>query len=361
MAEIGILLNIAADHRREDAAVVRDHLALGDLAEPLGFESLFVLEHHFSGYIMSPAPLELLAFYAGRTTRIKLGTAVVVLPWHDPVRVAEQISILDIMCGGRCLFAFGRGRAESEFKAFRIPMEEARGRFVEAAEIVIGALTNERFEYCGAFYRFPELSVRPRPFSRPQERFYAAAMGHESAAVVARLGFGLLTSTQKAWAALADDIAQFHQLANAFGYQTRGPIVLSAVSVAKSRQEARDRAFEYIDREWEKIDHHYRYSEGRIGRTQGYEAYVGAEQYFQQLADRSFREHATAEYMSLQFVGTPDDCIQQIEELIRLTGLAHLVLEFSYGGMPSKDAENNLRVFARDVLPVFQRQGSGRA
>jgi alkanesulfonate monooxygenase SsuD/methylene tetrahydromethanopterin reductase-like flavin-dependent oxidoreductase (luciferase family) len=80
---------------------------MGDLAEPLGFDSLFALEHHFTGYAMSPAPTQLLSYYAGRTKRIQLGTAVIVLPWHDPVRVAEQIALLYILCGGRCVFGFG--------------------------------------------------------------------------------------------------------------------------------------------------------------------------------------------------------------------------------------------------------------
>jgi len=102
--KVGIALNMLTKEGRSDASVVAEHMALGDPAEPLGFDSLFALEHHFTGYAMSPAPTQLLAYYAGRTKRIALGTAVIVLPWHDPVRVAEQIALLDIMCGGRCLF-----------------------------------------------------------------------------------------------------------------------------------------------------------------------------------------------------------------------------------------------------------------
>ena len=81
--KVGIALNMLSEPGRPDVAVVSDHLAMGDLAEPLGFDSLFALEHHFTGYAMSPAPLQLLAYYAGRTKRIMFGTAVIVLPWHD--------------------------------------------------------------------------------------------------------------------------------------------------------------------------------------------------------------------------------------------------------------------------------------
>src|SRR3989449_11640855 len=92
-----------------DAAVFAEHMALGDLAEPLGFDSLFALEHHFTGYAMSPSPLQLLAYYAGRTQRITFGTAVIVLPWHDPIRVAEGIALLDILSGGGAPFGFCGG------------------------------------------------------------------------------------------------------------------------------------------------------------------------------------------------------------------------------------------------------------
>src|ERR1700684_1991854 len=138
--KVGTALSILAQPGRPDVALFNEHMALGDLAEPLGFDSLFALEHHFTGYAMSPSPAQLLSYYAGRPTRSQRGTAVIVLPWHDPVRVAEQIALLDILCGGRCVFGFGRGAASVEYEGFRIPMGEARPRFAEAAEIVVKAL-----------------------------------------------------------------------------------------------------------------------------------------------------------------------------------------------------------------------------
>src|SRR5262249_55584327 len=133
IVKVGIALNMLAKDGRSDADVFAEHLAMGDLAEPLGFDSLWALEHHFTGYAMSPSPTHLLSYYAGRPRRIQLGTAVIVLPWHDPVRVAEEIALVDVYSGGRCLFGFGRGAASVEYAGFRVPMEEARPRFVEAA------------------------------------------------------------------------------------------------------------------------------------------------------------------------------------------------------------------------------------
>src|SRR6185503_5660373 len=149
--KVGIALNILQKEGRSDADVFAEHLALGDLAEPLGFDSLFALEHHFTGYAMSPSPTQLLSYFAGRTKRITLGTAVIVLPWHDPVRVAEEIALLDVLSGGRGVFGFGRGAASVEYAGMRVKMEEARARFVETAKIVVLALTSESFEWKGEF------------------------------------------------------------------------------------------------------------------------------------------------------------------------------------------------------------------
>src|SRR5437879_6978406 len=166
--KVGVALNMLSQAGRSDASVVGEHLVLGDLAEPLGFDSLFALEHHFTGYAMSPAPTQLLSYYAGRTRRIALGTAVIVLPWHDPVRVAEQIALLDILCGGRCLFGFGRGAASVEYAGLRIPMEEARPRFVEAAQIIVKALSQDNFEHEGQFHRIARTAIQPLPISHPE-------------------------------------------------------------------------------------------------------------------------------------------------------------------------------------------------
>src|SRR5919199_324009 len=114
--KVGVALNMLMKDGRSDAEVFHEHMALGDLAEPLGFDSLFALEHHFTGYAMSPSPTQLLSYYAGRTKRLMLGTAVIVLPWHDPIRVAEEIALLDIISGGRGLFGFCRGAASVEYE-----------------------------------------------------------------------------------------------------------------------------------------------------------------------------------------------------------------------------------------------------
>ena len=353
--KVGIALNMLQKEGRSDADVFAEHLALGDLAEPLGFDSLFALEHHFTGYAMSPSPTQLLSYFAGRTKRITLGTAVIVLPWHDPVRVAEEIALLDVLSGGRCLFGFGRGAASVEYAGMRVPMEEARARFVETAKIVVLALTSESFEWKGEFFDIPRTAIRPRPISHPERRFYASSVSPESAEIMATLGFGVLVVMQNEWPKAAEDIQRYRDLAASVGHTPRPPIILTNISVAESRSEAEDRAKIYLSRKWDSIDAHYHFSDGHLASVKGYEFYGGMAKTYSKMKDEGYRKKATEFYVKIQVVGTPDDCIQQIGELQRLTGLDHLVGEFGYGGMPHEDAQLNMRLFADRVMPVLQR------
>jgi alkanesulfonate monooxygenase SsuD/methylene tetrahydromethanopterin reductase-like flavin-dependent oxidoreductase (luciferase family) len=352
--KVGIALNMLTKPGLSDAAVFAEHLALGDLAEPLGFDSLWALEHHFTGYAMSPHPLQLLSYFAGCTKRVTLGTAVIVLPWHDPVRVAEEVALLDVLSGGRCIFGFGRGAASVEYAGMRVAMEEARARFVESAKIVVEALSNESFEWDGEFHKIPRTSIRPRPISHPERRFYASSVSPESAEIMARLGFGVLVIMQNEWAKAAQDIARYRELARSVGHTPRPPIILTNVSCAESREEAQERAGVYLGRKWDSIDTHYHFSDGHLATVKGYEFYGGMAKTYSKMKDESFRKKATEFYVKIQVVGTPDDCLQQIAELRRLTGLEHLVTEFGFGGMPHDQAELNMRLFADRVVPVLQ-------
>jgi alkanesulfonate monooxygenase SsuD/methylene tetrahydromethanopterin reductase-like flavin-dependent oxidoreductase (luciferase family) len=360
--KVGTALNMLTKEGLSDAAVLAEHLALGDLAEPLGFDSLWALEHHFTGYAMSPSPTQLLSYFSGRTKRIALGTAVIVLPWHDPVRVAEEIALLDILSGGRCLFGFGRGAASVEYAGMRIPMEEARARFVESAQIVVKALTHEVFDWSGGFFKIPTTSIRPRPISHPERRFYASSVSPESAEIMAKLGFGLLVIMQNEWPKAAEDIQRYQQISAGVGHAPRPPIILTNISVAESRDEAHERAAIYLSRKWDSIDTHYHFSDGHLASVKGYEFYGKMAKTYAKMKDASYRHEATEFYVKIQVTGTPDDCLQQLAELQRLTGMDHLISEFGYGGMPHEQAELNMRLFAERVMPVLQRDpGFARA
>ena len=123
-----------------DYQVYRNELRLADLVEALGFESIWAVEHHFGDYTMCPDVIQFLTYMAGRTHHAKLGSMVVVLPWHDPIRVAEEVSMLDNLSGGRMILGIGRGLARVEYEGFRLDMSESRTRFIESAECLLAGL-----------------------------------------------------------------------------------------------------------------------------------------------------------------------------------------------------------------------------
>src|SRR4029450_1874072 len=148
---------------RSDREVYTSELRLADLAEPLGFESIWGGEDPFTAYTMGPGVLQFLTYMAGRTTRAQLGSMVVVLPWHDPIRVAEEVAMLDNISGGRLLRGPGRGAGKVEFDGFRLSMDESRQRFVESAETLLGGLETGYCEYSGTFVKQPRAAIRAAP------------------------------------------------------------------------------------------------------------------------------------------------------------------------------------------------------
>jgi alkanesulfonate monooxygenase SsuD/methylene tetrahydromethanopterin reductase-like flavin-dependent oxidoreductase (luciferase family) len=154
---------------RTDRDVYRQELRLADLAEPLGFESIWGVEHHFTDYTMCPDVLQFLTYMAGRTQRAQLGSMVVVLPWHDPMRAAEEISMLDNISDGRMILGLGRGAGKVEFDGFRLSMDESRPRFVECAEMILNGLETG---YCE--HEAPSSSSRAPPSVRRRSSRSAA-------------------------------------------------------------------------------------------------------------------------------------------------------------------------------------------
>src|SRR5215468_393985 len=191
---------------RTDREVYRNELRLADLAEPLGYGSIWGVEHHFTDYTMCPDVLQFLTYMAGRTQRAQLGSMVVVLPWHDPMRVAEEVSMLDNISNGRVILGLGRGAGKVEFDGFRLPMEESRARFVESAEMLLRGLEQGFCEYQGQYVQQPRADIRPAPFKSFRGRTYAAAVSPESAPIMARLGVGMLIIPQKPWREVAKEL-----------------------------------------------------------------------------------------------------------------------------------------------------------
>src|SRR5438132_7992819 len=146
----------------------RDYVEYNVEAEALGFYSTFLVEHHFTGFGQVSASLSLLTWVAAKTKTLRLGTAVMVLPWHNPVLLAEQAATIDLLSGGRLDFGVGKGYRHNEFVGFAIPMEEADARFNECLDVILKAWTaDEPFSHRGKYWQFDSVVVEPPPAQKP--------------------------------------------------------------------------------------------------------------------------------------------------------------------------------------------------
>jgi len=157
-----------------DTEVVSNALEQCTLADELGFDAVWLGEHDFAPYGTMADTLLFGAAVAQVTKRIKIGTAVIVPTFTHPVRVAEQIAMLDVMSGGRFWIGLGRGYQQREFNGYGVPQDESKARFREATEIIDGLLTHENFTYHGKFWSVDNLTIAPRPFQRPRPPIYIA-------------------------------------------------------------------------------------------------------------------------------------------------------------------------------------------
>jgi alkanesulfonate monooxygenase SsuD/methylene tetrahydromethanopterin reductase-like flavin-dependent oxidoreductase (luciferase family) len=164
------------DGQMSDAEMYRHELDLAARAERVGFDSVWTPEHHFDDYQLTPNVPQFLAWVAGQTTRVKLGTMVTVLPWHDPVRVVENFSLLDHLSGGRAMLGLGRGLGRIEFDGFRVEMGESRRRFTEYTQAILHGLESGFIEADGELDQQPRTEIRPRPLASFKGRTFASAI-----------------------------------------------------------------------------------------------------------------------------------------------------------------------------------------
>lgn len=197
---------------QDSAQGLHDFVQLHVEAEALGYRASFVTEHHFTGFGQVSATLTLLAWIAARTRSLRLGTAVLVLPWHNPVLLAEQVATLDLLSGGRLDLGVGKGYRHNEFAGFALAPAEAEPRFEEALSLVLRALASDApFSHAGRFWRFEQIAVEPPPFQRPHPPLWLAAGSPASITACARRGANLLLDQFASPQQIADRIGLYRR------------------------------------------------------------------------------------------------------------------------------------------------------
>jgi len=341
---------------RSDAEVYSHELAMVDLAEPLGFDSIWGPEHHFTDYIMNPNVPQFLTWVAARTQRVKLGAMGMVLPWHDPVRVAEHCSVLDHMSKGRAILGIGRGLARVEFEGFRARMDESRQYFVESAEAIVRSLETGYIESDGKIYKQPRAAIRPAPLRSFKGRTFASAISPESAEIMARLGVGIMIFAQKPWDTVVKELDEYRRVYRGVqDSEPPKPILVHFVAVNEDAATAQEMFERYIVAYCRSTLSHYEFDNEGLAAIPGYEYYGRMAKNIAKNGPESF----TRQLAELQVWGTPEAVTKSILDNAERVDAGTVICVFGYGGMPPEVAKANLDLFAREVLPELQRHDVG--
>jgi alkanesulfonate monooxygenase SsuD/methylene tetrahydromethanopterin reductase-like flavin-dependent oxidoreductase (luciferase family) len=311
-------------------------------AEDLGFRNVWLAEHHFSTYGYLARPVQLATYLAAKTKRLRVGTAVIVVPLHHPLVIAEEIATLDLLAGGRVDIGLGRGYQYYEFERFGLEMDSARARWEEAVDIIMLALRGEPFSYTGQLYTIPETTVFPRPLQKPHPPIWVTAQSPASVEATVRRGFNLLTG---GFGVPVETLGEYRQLFDRLISDVQPASVPEvgvqrAVYVTTDSADAREAAEQakWNMRVTLSLRNHYE----RVERGRAIAVPTEGEPSTDDLLDRFL------------IIGTPETVIRQIKRVQELVGMNHFNCSFWFGDLSQKRVLNSMDLFAREVMPAFR-------
>ncbi len=354
--EIGHL-NVMQNWHKDlnDQQMFEGEIDLAIAADRLGFDSLWCVEHHFEDYGLCPDNIQYLSYLATRTKNAKLVPGAVILPWNDPLRVAEKMAVLEYFAPGRVALGIGRGLARREYRGFRVPMEEARGRFEEGARLVLDALDKGYMESDTELFQQPRVDIRPRPLRGYRDALYCVAMSNDSAEAAAELGGSMMTFIQFAFERHMPMIELYRERFSKVHEREAPPPVLTDVTVIhEDEEEARRLAYEHIGNHFIAVTDHYEFAGDHFKNIRGYESYqAGAD-----LIKSAGLEESQKTYIEAQNYGTPKQVVEKYRERMELVGDFNAMLIVSSGGIPFPVAQNSLKLFAEQVMPELRKMSA---
>lgn len=337
---------------RTEADVIGEQLDLMQAAEDLGFDSIWPAEHHFSeyGYCVS-TPLALAAV-ARATKRVRLGSAVVVLPFHNPIHVAEEFAFLDVLSGGRVDLGVGRGYAKLEWDGHGMDPAQSHSLFRESLEVIVQAWTQERVNYAGEHFTFEDLPVRPKPLQQPHPPIWVASLSPQSYELAGEVGANLLFSPtftpDKQLILKALD--KYRTVMRAHGHDpaTKRIGALRFIYVADSMEQARK------DFEGPVLDY-YRSLSTIVAPKSGealptYELYPTLKKAAAKIDFDSLVEGGAL------IVGTPDYARERIQEFADETGVTDLLLWTRLAGLGPEKLTRCMELMSQEVFPAFREE-----
>jgi alkanesulfonate monooxygenase SsuD/methylene tetrahydromethanopterin reductase-like flavin-dependent oxidoreductase (luciferase family) len=346
--EFGLFFLMQRDEAWTEQDVYDSGLEQMLAAEALGYSSVWIAEHHFNDYGLCPSPPVLAAFVAARTTTLRLGMGVSLLPLHHPVDLAEQLAVLDVVSGGRLDVGIGRGGTLQDYQTFQSDRGDSRARVEEGIELIRQSWSGAPFDFQGRFHSAERLHVRPRSTQRPHPPLFIAANSEDSVLSAARLGLPTLSSFFVPVAELQKRHRVYRDAALAAGRSLseieeleRRSWGMRVVHVAPDRAEAL-RAIEAPFMGYQR-----RMSVLRSDSTGGS---VPSSFDRSLLRLREFREYLADGWA---LVGTPDEVRDDLQKFREATGYERVLLVMALPGLDTGRALRSMRLFAEHIAPVM--------
>jgi alkanesulfonate monooxygenase SsuD/methylene tetrahydromethanopterin reductase-like flavin-dependent oxidoreductase (luciferase family) len=335
--------------------VVHRELEQMEWTEELGFDQVWLTEHHFIDYGLAVDPATLAAVAASRTRRVRIGLAAAILPFHHPLRLAEQTALVDVVSRGRLDVGVGRGNRPAEFRGYNVPQHESRERFEEAVEILKRAWTEERFSHAGRFFTVGDARVMPRPWQKPHPPLYQVCGSKESVEATAARGWPMLNSVLRGnaeqqlathrdvyVAALRKAGRSDADVAALLAHWGVSRQIYVAPTDAQALAEAKDAEL------W------YQESFRRFVLPERIEdAHPSLQPHFRQLAERLEKVNWDDLVRETVAFGSPDTVARKIEAM-RAAGVGHVLCWMNFGGLPQDRIRRSMELFGREVLPHFR-------
>lgn len=316
-------------------------------ADELGFDTAWLAELHFNpSFSVMPAPLILAAAAAQRTSRIRLGTAVLLLPLHYPLRVAEEAAVVDLLSHGRLELGVGRGMIAIHFQGFNVPREESRERFEESLTIIKQAWTQETCRFDGVYFQVPETAVVPKPLQKPHPPLRIAANSPETAVFAGEQGYPVfIASPINSGAKLSEQVTRYRRAFQTAPHpESKADVAIAfpvyvADNVAQVRHEVEASFLNYF----QAIS-----LQARMGARDHSPAY----DYLREIRKRV--EAVTWEQIeTIALYGSPEICVRKIKEAYEQCQMDQLICWFNPGGLiPHAQVLTSMRRFAEEVMPV---------
>jgi alkanesulfonate monooxygenase SsuD/methylene tetrahydromethanopterin reductase-like flavin-dependent oxidoreductase (luciferase family) len=339
--DIGTFLLMQSPSARPSTEIYARALEQAQAAEALGFRNVWLAEHHFSTYGYLSRPLQLATFIAARTTRLRVGTAVIVVPLHHPLLIAEEIATLDVLSGGRADIGLGRGYQRYEFERFGLKLDTGGERWDEALDILLKAFEGKPFSYEGKLFNIAETAIYPKPVQKPRPPIWITAQSPYAIEAAVRRGLNVLTGGFGVPIERLEEFGRFFDKVVAETKTATRPLVgvQRAVYVTKDAGDARAAAEEA---RWNmRVTLSLRNNYERVENGNAIAVPGKSEPTIEELLDR---------YL---IIGTPDTCVRQIRRVQDAVGISHFNASFWFGDMDQARVLRSMELFAREVMPAF--------